>query len=287
MLLYTPAKINWMLEVLGHREDGYHEVRTVMQAIDLCDTLEFAAGEGVGLEVEGPHEVTEDDLVLRAAALLDGGDGRGARVRLTKRVPVAAGLGGGSSDAAAALRGLNELWGLGRSPDALAQMAASLGSDVPFFLASGTALAEGRGERVMPLPDAKRAWLVLLAPPLAMADKTRRMYAALIPSDFSDGARTEACVAAIREGRSPADGDLYNAFERAAYQVFDGLDAYREALLAAGAARVHVAGAGPALFALAADEPSARAMLSRLRPLGGRAFAARTLTAAESLRREG
>jgi len=96
MRLFAPAKVNWTLEALGRREDGYHEVRTVMQTIDLCDTLEFAPGDGVRLEVEGPHEVSEDDLVLRAAALLDGG-GRGARIRLRKRIPVAAGLGGGSS----------------------------------------------------------------------------------------------------------------------------------------------------------------------------------------------
>ena len=287
MRLYAPAKVNWTLEVLGRREDGYHGVRTVMQAIDLCDELEIGPADELRLEVEGPHEVSEDDLVLRAAALLDGGGGRGAGIRLTKRVPVAAGLGGGSSDAAAALRGLNELWGLGRGPDALARMAASLGSDVAFFLAGGTAQAEGRGERVTPLAEAARTWLVLLAPPLAMADKTRRMYAALTAADFSAGARTEACVTAIREGRPPADGELYNAFERAAYGLFEGLDAYREALLAAGAGRVHRAGAGPALFALAADETSARAMLSRLRAPGGQAFVARTLTAAESQRREG
>jgi 4-diphosphocytidyl-2-C-methyl-D-erythritol kinase len=287
MRFYAPAKINWALEVLSRREDGYHEVRTVMQAIDVCDELEIGPADELRLEVEGPHEVSEDDLVLRAAALLDGGGGRGARIRLTKRIPVAAGLGGGSSDAAATLRGLNELWGLGRSSDALARMASSMGSDVPFFLAGGTALAEGRGERVRPLPDAAQTWLVLLAPPLAMADKTRRMYAALTPADFSDGSRTEACVAAVREGRALGDDDLCNAFGRAAYGLFEGLDAYREALLAVGAGRVRLAGAGPALFALAADEPSAGEMLSRLRAPGGQAFVARTLTSAESLRREG
>ena len=289
MRLYAPAKVNWTLEVLGRPDNyrGYHEVRTVIQTIDLCDTLEFEPGEGVRLEVEGPHEVSGHDLVLRAAALLDGGGGRGARIWLGKRIPVAAGLGGGSSDAAAALRGLDELWGLGLGGEKLAEMAAGLGSDVPFFLAGGTALAEGWGERVTALPDATETWLVVVAPPIAPADKTRRMYAALTPYDFSDGSRTAALVAAIREGRAVTDGGLCNVFERTAYAVFEGLDAYREALLAAGARRVHLAGAGPTLFALAQDEASARAMLMRLRAPGGLAFAARTLTAAESLRREG
>lgn len=289
MGLYAPAKINWTLEVLGRPDHyrGYHEVRTVLQAIDLCDILEFGPGEGVRLEVEGPHEALEDDLVLRAAALLDGGGGRGARIRLTKRIPVAAGLGGGSSDAAATLRALNELWKLRRSDDELAALGAGVGSDVPFFLAGGTALAEGRGERVTPLPDVARAWLVVMAPPIALAGKTRRMYAALTRSDFTDGSGTAALMAAIRGGRPLVDSGLFNAFERAAYAVFEGLDVYREALLAAGAARVHVAGAGPALFALAADEAGANAIRDKVSLPGGRLFVARTLTAAESFRREG
>jgi len=292
MKLFAPAKVNWTLEVLGRREDGYHEVRTVIQAVDLCDILEFGPGEGVRLRVDGPHEASTDDLVLRAAALLDGGGGRGARIRLTKRIPVAAGLGGGSSDAAATLRGLDELWGLGLDGEKLAEMAAGLGSDVPFFLCGGTALVEGRGERVTPLPDIEPVWLVLLVPPLHLPEKTRRMYASLAEADFSDGSRTEACAAVVREGRPLADGDLFNAFEEVAFEVFEGLERYREALLAAGARGVHLAGAGPALFALAEDEASARGMLSRLRAPGGKApygqaFAARTLTAAESLRRAG
>jgi 4-diphosphocytidyl-2-C-methyl-D-erythritol kinase len=286
MRLFAPAKINWTLEVLGRREDGYHEVRTVMQAIDLCDELEIEPAEGLRLEVEGPHEVSEDDLVLRAAALLDGG-GRGARIRLTKRIPVAAGLGGGSSDAAAALRGLNELWGLGHSSDRLAEIGAGLGSDVPFFLHGGTALVGGRGERVTPLPDAAGTWLVVLAPAIQIADKTKRMYEALRPEHFSDGSRTAALVERMRNGEGVREEDLFNAFERAAYEVFEGLDAYREALLAAGAAGAHLAGAGPALFAPAREEAPARAMLSRLRAPGVEAFVVRTLTAAESLRRGG
>jgi len=289
MRLYAPAKVNWTLEVLGRPDHyrGYHEVRTVMQTIDLCDILEFEPGEGVRLEVEGPHEALEDDLVLRAAALLDGGGGRGARIHLAKRIPVAGGLGGGSSDAAATLRGLNELWRLGLGGGRLVEMAAGLGSDVPFFLAGGTALVEGRGERIAPLPDAAPAWLVVLAPPIALVEKTQRMYAALTPSDFSDGSRTAALVTAIRGRRPLVDSGLFNVFERAAYAVFEGLDVYREALLAAGAGRAHLAGAGPALFALAPDEAGANAIRDKVSLPSGRLFVARTLTAAESLGREG
>ena len=287
MRLYAAAKINWTLEVLGRRDDGYHDVRTVMQTVELCDTLDIEPADELRLEVEGRHEPGEDDLVLRAAALLDEGVERGARIRLAKRIPAAAGLGGGSSDAAAALRGLNELWGLGYGDAKLAEMAAELGSDVAFFVYGGAALAEGRGERVTPLPAPQPVWLVLLAPPITMPEKTSRMYGALTPADFSDGSRTEALVGRIREGRPMDDESLHSAFEGAAYEMFEGLAVYRDALLAAGAGRVHLAGSGPALFALSPDEGTARSLRGRLRAPGGEAFVVRTMTAAEALRKEG
>ncbi|MDO8611560.1 MAG: 4-(cytidine 5'-diphospho)-2-C-methyl-D-erythritol kinase [Dehalococcoidia bacterium] len=285
MRLYAPAKINWTLEVLGRPDHyrGYHEVRTVLQAIDLCDELEIEPADELRLEVEGPHEASEDDLVLRAAALLDGGGGRGARIRLTPRIPVAAGLGGGSSDAAAALRGLNSLWGANRSAQELAELAGRLGSDVPFFVTLGTALAEGRGERVSPLPDVSPTWLVLLVPPIVEMDKTKRMYAALTPADFTDGSRAEAFLDVLGDDAPPDDADLCNAFERAAYEMFAGLAGYREAMLEAGASAVHLAGSGPALFALGPSEEAAREVLVRLRPSGGETLVVATLSAAQVL----
>ncbi len=287
MRLRAAAKINWTLEVMGRRDDGYHEVRSVMQTVEPCDILELTPADRLELEVEGAHQPSQDDLVLRAAALLEGG-ASGAYIRLSKRVPVAAGLGGGSSDAAAALRGLNHMWRLGYDDAHLAEMGAGIGSDVAFFVHGGTALAEGRGERVTPLTDVPATWLVLLVPtPLRLPEKTRRMYAALTPADFSDGSRTEALRRRLRDGQPVDDGSLYNAFERAAYEVFEGLDAYRDALLAAGARTVHLAGSGPALFALGPDEGAARAMHDRLRPPGGQSLVVHTLTTAEARVKEG
>ena len=208
-------------------------------------------------------------------------------MRLIKRIPVSAGLGGGSSDAAAALRGLNEFWRLGYGDARLAEMAGEIGSDVAFFVYGGTALAEGRGERVTPLQDIPPVWLVLLAPPLRLPEKTRRMYDALAPADFSDGSRTEALLRRLQGGLPIADSDLHNVFERAAYEVFGGLDAYRDALLAAGARRAHLAGSGPALFALGPDEATARAVHDRLKPPGGQKMLVRTLTATEARAMEG
>lgn len=287
MRLYAPAKINWTLEVLGRREDGYHEVRTLMQAVEPCDTVDIEQATELSLETEGRHEPSEDDLALRAARLLDGGRGAGARIRLTKRIPVAAGLGGGSSDAAAALRGLNALWGLGHDEASLMGIASQVGSDVAFFVRGGAALVAGRGERVAPLPDIDPVWLVLVVPPLTLPQKTKRMYGSLLPGDFSDGSRTDTLAQWTQDGTPPGDRDLCNAFERAAYDVFEGLAACRESLLVAGARRVHLAGAGPALFALGPDEQAARALHERLRPPGGAAMVVRTLTSAEALRVEG
>jgi 4-diphosphocytidyl-2-C-methyl-D-erythritol kinase len=208
-------------------------------------------------------------------------------MRLIKRIPVSAGLGGGSSDAAAALRGLNALWRLGNSDAHLAEASTEIGSDVAFFVCGGTALVEGRGERVTPLPDIAPVWLVLLIPPFRLPEKTTRMYSALTPADFTDGARTEALVGWLQRGLAITDADLYNVFERAAYEIFQGLDTYRDALLAAGARRVHLAGSGPALFAMGPEEGAARAVHDRLKPPGGQKMLARTLTAAEARAMEG
>jgi 4-diphosphocytidyl-2-C-methyl-D-erythritol kinase len=283
MRLRAAAKINWTLEVLGRRDDGYHEVRTILQTVEPCDTLDMTLADRLELEVEGSYRPFQDDLILRAAALLGRGREDSAHIRLSKRIPVAAGLGGGSSDAAAALRGLNELWRLGYGAARLAEMGAEIGSDVAFFVHGGTALAEGRGERVTPLPDIAPVWLVLLAPtPLRLPEKTRRMYDALTPADFSDGSRTEALTGRLQRGLPLVDSDLYNGFERVAYEVFQGLEAYRDALLAAGARRAHLAGSGPTLFALGPDEAAARTIHGRLQAPGGQAMLVRTLAAAEA-----
>ena len=282
----APAKINWTLEVLGKRKDGYHEVRTILQTIELHDELTFELADSVSLEVAGPHTPDEEDLILLAARLRHerDRDSAGVTIKLDKRVPLAAGLGGGSSDAAATLRVLNQMWNARLGQFGLARVAGRLGSDVTFFLAGGTALAGGRGEVTRALPDAPMAWLVLLVPAIQMPDKTRRMYGELQPRDFTDGSRTTALVEHINAGGHVEPGQLYNAFDRAAYEVFEGLSQYRDFLLEAGASSVHVAGAGPTLFALASGEPEALAIRQRMNRArhGERVHVVRTVTAAEA-----
>lgn len=279
----APAKINLSLEVLDRRSDGYHEVRTVMQTIDLHDELTFEAADDFGLEVKGPYTPGEDDLVMRAGSLFAVAQGvAGVHIRLEKRVPVAAGLGGGSSDGAATLRGMQALYG--DSDKRIGELAKSLGSDVTFFLRGGTALAGGRGEIVTPLPDARQAWLVVVVPAARMENKTRTMYSILTPAEYSDGSRTAALGASLGSGEAVEDSLLGNVFERVAYETFAGLGNLRDWMLEAGARSVHVSGAGPALFAVASGEPEARAIRARMNRArrGERVYVVRTIGAAEA-----
>jgi 4-diphosphocytidyl-2-C-methyl-D-erythritol kinase len=285
MRISAPAKINWTLEVLGRRDDGYHEVRSILQTVDITDEITLQAADGLTLNVNGARSDAEDDLALRAAQVIAEAAGRPPHltIDLTKRIPVAAGLGGGSSDATAVLRGANRLWGLNLGAERITALAATLGSDPPFFVNGGTALAEGRGEYVTPLLDITPSWLVLLVPPMEVPDKTRRMYHALERGDFSDGAVTGELARRIQQRRGLEEEHVRNAFERPAYEVFRGLAACRDALLHAGARRVHLAGAGPTLFAIARDEGEARQIAERLTARRGKVIVGKTLSAAEAV----
>jgi 4-diphosphocytidyl-2-C-methyl-D-erythritol kinase len=163
--LEAPAKINWFLLVLGGREDGYHEIQSLMQRVSLADSLTFE--ESQEIEVVTDSGIPEEDnLVLKAATALKNKTGirKGARISLMKRIPIAAGLGGGSSDAACTLTGLNRLWGLGLPKHELMGLASGLGSDVPFFLGSPSAVAEGRGEILTPVGLGRPLTLLLVKP---------------------------------------------------------------------------------------------------------------------------
>jgi len=290
--LTAPAKINWTLEVLGRRPDGFHEVKTILQTIDLCDSLELETAPELTLEAMGEGLPPSDaNLTMRAACLLrERADySGGARMRLTKAIPVAAGLGGGSSDAAAALRGLDRLWGLALPHERLVKLAAEVGSDVPFFLRGGTALAEGHGERITPLPDAPRTAILVVVPPLSIPHKTQRMYSLLGPEHYSDGAASDRFADALRQRRLFEESDLYDVFDSLAFQAFQAfpeLHACRQALMQAGASAVHLAGSGPALFMLLRDEEQRERLARAAASAGARAFAATTIRSSQALAME-
>jgi 4-diphosphocytidyl-2-C-methyl-D-erythritol kinase len=256
----APAKVNLFLEVLGRRADGYHEIATLILALDLADELDFrSSGSGeLSLTSDDPGlPAGPENLVLRAALRLREATGcrAGAEIRLTKRIPVAAGLGGGSSDAAATLLGLNELWKLGQSPAALAGLAARIGSDVPFFLNGPAAWCTGRGEVVSPVPVGRPLDLVLVKPPEGL--QTAEVYGRVrVPARPSDGV---AARAALADGDVEALGRaLHNRLQEPAFELAPAVAEWHRRLRAMGTAGCLVSGSGSCLFALCRSPAEAR-----------------------------
>jgi len=276
----APAKINLTLEVLGERPDGFHEIRSVIQTIDLYDSLRFNSDRQLRFSCDNPDFIMEESLVSRAAAMLQevGGFSRGATIDIKKRIPLVAGLGGDSSDAAAVLSQLNKLWKMGLSPAEMVELASGLGSDVPFFLYGGTALVEGRGEKVTKLPPLPKRWVLLLVPPFSrMAGKTARLYASLKSSHYTDGQITEKLVKVLNDGRGFKPSMFFNTFENVAFEIFPELELYREHFIKLGASNVHLAGSGPALFALLDDQFQAENLYARCELQGLECYLAETL----------
>jgi 4-diphosphocytidyl-2-C-methyl-D-erythritol kinase len=274
------AKINLTLEVLAKRPDGYHEVASVLQTISLADTLTFEPNERLDFHCDVPTLQSPDNLVLKAAKLLQETCGckKGAVINLTKRIPIAAGLGSGTTDAAATLVGLNRLWELHLSLERLVGLASKLGSDVTFFLFGCTALAKGRGEEITPLPPPSEFWLVLLKPAIEpVPGKTAQLYSRLNPSHYTSGQHTQKLFTHLNHRGNVDDSFLFNVFEQVAFDFFPALPDYRSSLLKAGARSVHLAGSGPALFALAPDKSRGEDILSRLEKGGVEAYLVHTV----------
>ena len=260
MELYrAPAKINLALEILGRRSDGFHEIASVIQAVGLYDELHVVPAESIRFTCDQSALVGSDNLVVRAAWALQDATGcrRGAELRLCKGIPVAAGLGGGSSDAATALVALNRHWRLGLSHTELTRIGATLGSDIPFFLTGPTAVVSGRGERVELLPPPPLGWVVIVRPRQPLS--TTAVYGALIPDGYSDGCRARQLAADLRQGRVPAWSTvLTNGLAATAARLCPAIGVIRRRLHDAGAHHVQVSGSGPTVFALCASETAAR-----------------------------
>ncbi len=286
MVVSAPAKVNLTLEVLAKRPDGFHDISSVMQTIDLSDTLTFVSADEVSLDCDASELETPDNLVVKAARLLKNelDVGAGVRICLEKRIPMSAGLGGGSSDAATTLKALNVLWGLGLDIDGLLPLASRLGSDVPFFLRGGTALVQGRGEILTPLPPSGEQWLVLAVPHQALANKTAVLYAVLKPSDYSDGSRTASTTEVIRRGGSIGPSLTYNVFEAVAFGIFPGLGDCRDMLLQMGLESVSLSGTGPALYAFVEGRNEGENVVSECTRRGVTCYLTRTLGPEDDLR---
>lgn len=292
----APAKVNLALEVIAKRRDGYHGIDTVLTTIDLADEVRVAPHDRLEVRYDGAYARGLEtsaaggaDLVSRAAAALAAAGGVEARARIdvTKRIPHPAGLGGGSSDAAATLRALNALWGLGWPPERLAEVGASVGSDVPFLVHGGIARCSGRGDVVQPLRDFPELRLLVLLPPVGGREgKTAARYASLRPGDFTGGEHAERLAFRVDRGAPPPARDLFNVFESVIERSDAELMAHLAAYRAAGAPTLHLCGAGPAAYLLVAERAKVAELRGLFREAGAEVFEARTLRRAAAVHLE-
>jgi 4-diphosphocytidyl-2-C-methyl-D-erythritol kinase len=280
----APAKLNLVLEILGKRSDGYHNISSIMQTVDLCDELSFEHADELALRCTAGELETDDNLVLKAAVILKQRCGyrKGAAISLKKNIPWGAGLGGGSSDAAAALLALNRLWAAGCSMDELKKIGAEIGSDVPFFIDGGTCLAKGRGERLTALPDMRQAWFVLVVPAVkSPPGKTAAMYKMVGAALITDGEYATAAINALVKENRLSGQYLYNAFDALAFKAYPGMDVCWDNFKRAGAEHIHLAGSGPVLYTMLEDKNGAESLAGKLKSLPLKTFVVSTLGRSE------
>ncbi len=286
--MISPAKVNLTLEVGGLRPDGYHDIDSIAQVIDLADTIdiETAAPGILELAVEGCSvPLGSDNLVIKAAKVFFENTrvGGGARFRLTKRIPVQAGLGGGSSNAALALIALNTLYETAISKDLLASLAALVSSDASLFIYGGTLRVRGRGDVVSEIPDAPCLFLVIIKPECGVS--TGWAYQQLDQTASRDGEHwSDKAEAAIRTGDiNRLIGCLHNDFDPVITAKFPEIREAKSALLNAGAVRSILCGSGSAVFGVFRTKEDAERAASTLRTTFPEVFLSRTLSRSESL----
>lgn len=268
LVFKTPAKINLGLFILGKRPDGYHDLETLFQMVSLYDTVELETlKDGIDLVCDNPNVPTdESNLMIRAARLLQEAapqkTGLGCRMVLTKRIPMGAGLAGGSGNAAGVLMGLNRLWDLKLKLDELSAIAARLGSDIPFFLSSPSALGEGRGERLTPLQPAKKFKVILVFPGISMA--TAEVYQAL---NF-DLTKNSKNINILREFFSQSNiaglgAHLHNDLEPVVIKRLPVIASIKKKLDSLDADGTLLSGSGSAVFGIFGDSQKAQEAYER------------------------
>ncbi len=248
--IQAPAKINLGLEIIGRHGDGYHEIRTVLAMLELADTLTLKLSDRPrGMDIDGVR--ANENLVSRALAAFKTSVPGSSPFQwsLMKRIPAAAGLGGASSDAAAALLAANILSGSPLSTGQLMDISGTLGSDIAFFFGTPCALASGRGTNLSPVP-AVESDVLLAVPRESLPAKTATMYGNLRPSDFSSGGRVATLVTGLNAGNPPSSGQLANAFARPLRALLPGTGELEQALASAGDLAFGLSGAGPAYYVL-------------------------------------
>lgn len=286
VLVKAPAKINLSLDVLHKRQDGYHEVEMIMTTIDLADRVELSLLPNDDIRISSQNRFVPDDqrnLAYQAAKLLKDRYRikQGVRIEIEKNIPVAAGLAGGSSDAAAVLRGLNRLWELGLTLDELAELGSEIGSDVSFCVYGGTALATGRGEKIMKLPPPPSCWVVLAKPLIGVstADVYRRLNLENIQHP-----NTKGMIKAIEEADFPGVcSQVGNVLEDVTLKLYPEVAQIKDQLQRFGADAVLMSGSGPTVFALVHHDSRMHRIYNGLRGFCDQVFAVRMLGEQHSL----
>lgn len=266
------AKINIGLDVLRRRNDGYHEVRMIMQTVDIYDDLLFEKTKQPGIVLKTDHEelpIDGDNLVCKAAALLfrEKGINEGVKITLTKRIPIAAGMAGGSSDAAAAMRGLNELFQMGYSTKELQELGVKLGADIPYCIVGGTMLSEGIGEILTPLPAPPDCFLVVAKPDINVS--TGFVYGNLRVDMLTEHPDIDGMIEALNMGSLKGITDrLGNVLETVTTKEYPVIEELKALLCNRGAQNALMSGSGPTAFGIFTDRSLAEAAAKEVRERG-------------------
>lgn len=267
--LRAMAKINLALDVIGRREDGYHEVRMIMQTVNLYDTLTFIRQSNPGITIEANLDyvpVGEDNLIYKSAKLLmdEFGIKEGLKVSLVKRIPVAAGMAGGSTDAAATFVAVNELFGLGCTKKQLMERAVKVGADVPYCIMGGTALSEGIGEILTPIKDAPNCRLIIAKPPISVS--TGFVYKNLKLDENTVHPNVDAMISAVESGSIEAvAANLGNILESVTEKNYPVISDIKKFITDNGAIGSLMSGSGPTVFGLFDNEEKAEECYKRLK----------------------
>lgn len=278
----APAKINLLLDVLRRRDDGYHEVEMIMTMVDLADRLTLAElpdDRIVMTSSSGTLPLDDKNLAYQAALLIREycNIRRGVAIHLDKYIPVAAGLAGGSSDAAATLRGLNRLWQLGLTAEELQKIGERIGSDVPFCVSGGTAIARGRGEILEPIDQPPPCYVVLARPPVHVS--TSDIYGRLKADRIERHPNAAQMTAAIRAGDYAAMcAAIGNVLEDVTIRMYPEVEQLKNCMLRLGADAALMSGSGPTVFALARKPSKAARIYNGLRGFCKEVYVVRLLT---------
>jgi len=263
----SPAKVNLFLEVLGKREDGYHNVETILETVDLCDDIILKeTKEGIEIESDFPSlPLGRENLAYQAASLLEKrlGIEKGIQITISKRIPLASGLGGGSGNAASVLLGLNRLWNLNLSYEELLGLAREIGADVPFFLRKGRALGRGRGDELWPLPQGPALYFVLVSPDFKVS--TEWVYENL-KNLTKERQSIKMILSALKSGDiGKVANSIYNRLEEAVIPRHPQIAKIKKRLLELGACGALMSGSGSSVFGLVEDGKRAKEIYDKIK----------------------